>query len=71
MASIRSAAVPSPVPLLLRRAKRLRFPVLFALTTILFVVDLFVPDALPFVDELLLGLGALVLGGLRRKARGD
>jgi hypothetical protein len=33
----------------------------------LFVVNVFVPDAFPFVDEILLGLIAVVLGRLKRK----
>lgn len=50
-----------------RFAAGLRFPVLFALTATLFVFDLFVPDLVPFVDEILLALGTLLLGSLRRK----
>ncbi len=34
-----------------RFAGRLRFPQLFAITLILFVVDLIVPDLIPFADE--------------------
>jgi hypothetical protein len=51
-----------------RFAAGLRFPVLFALTATLFVFDLFVPDLVPFVDEILLALGTLLLGSLRKKA---
>ncbi|MEM7413434.1 MAG: DUF6116 family protein [Myxococcota bacterium] len=51
---------------LLRFAGRLRFPTLFFVTAGLFVFDVFVPDALPFADEILLGLGALVLARWRR-----
>ena len=47
-------------------ASRLRFPTLFALAVILFAFDLVLPDALPFVDELLLGLAALALARWRR-----
>jgi hypothetical protein len=52
---------------LLAFASRLRFPWLFALTAGLFLLDLVVPDAVPFVDELLLGLGALLLGSWRKQ----
>ncbi len=52
---------------LLAFASRLRFPWLFALTAGLFLLDLVVPDAIPFVDELLLGLGALLLGSWRKR----
>jgi len=51
----------------LRWASRLRFPYLFALTALLFVVNLFVPDAIPLADELVMGLVALLLGSLRKR----
>ena len=35
---------------------RLRFPQLFTLAAVLFVVDLLIPDLIPFADEILLGL---------------
>ncbi|WP_340648926.1 DUF6116 family protein [Pseudoxanthomonas winnipegensis] len=54
--------MPSPlVSPLLRWARRLRHPTPFKLTALLFVVDLAVPDFIPFVDEILLGLGTLLL----------
>lgn len=52
---------------LLRFASRLRFPQLFAVVLGLFLVDLFVPDVIPFFDELILGLLALLLGSLRKR----
>lgn len=56
----------NPINALIRRfAGRLRFPILFALTTGLFVLNLLVPDPLPLVDEILLGLFALLIGSLR------
>lgn len=55
----------------LRWASRLRFPYLFALTAALFVLNLFVPDALPMADELLMGLAALLLGSLRKRGSED
>lgn len=55
-----------------RFAGKLRFPYLFLLTAGLFLLDLALPDAIPFADELLLGLGTLLLGSLRkRKAGGE
>jgi len=55
-----------------RLVGRLRFPWLFALTALVFGVDLVVPDALPLVDEILLGLATLLLGSWRdRKKLGD
>jgi hypothetical protein len=53
-------------PLLAYLAK-LRFPVLFAVAAILFVLDFFIPDVIPFADEILLGLGTLLLGNLRKR----
>lgn len=52
---------------LARYAESLRFPWLLLLTALLFVLNLFIPDALPFVDEILLGLVAVILGRVRRK----
>ena len=45
-----------------RYASRLKFPYLFLLIAALFVADLILPDAIPFVDEILLGLIAVLLG---------
>lgn len=45
----------------------LRFPVLFALTAVLLIVDLLIPDTIPFADEILLGLGAALLGNWRKR----
>ncbi len=46
-------------------AARLKFPQLFAFVGTLFLLDLLIPDLIPFVDELLLGLATLVLGSLQ------
>jgi hypothetical protein len=56
---------------LIRFASRLRFPQLFFLTAALFLVDLAIPDFIPFADEILLGLATLLLGSLRRKPKSD
>ena len=59
-----------PVAALIARfAARLRYPQLFFLTAALFVLDLVVPDVIPFADEILLGLGTLLLGRLRVRDR--
>ena len=42
-------------------ARKRRFPTLLLMTGGLFALDLVVPDFVPFVDELLLGLGTLIL----------
>lgn len=54
------------VSALLRYAERLRFKQLFLLTGGLFVLDLLVPDVIPFVDELLLGLLTLMFAAWRK-----
>ena len=38
-------------------ARKLKHPTLFKLVGALFVINLFIPDAIPFIDEILLGLG--------------
>mgnify|MGYP001081756669 CR=1 FL=1 len=50
-----------------RFAAGLRFPTLFGLVATLFVIDLVVPDLVPFMDEILLALGTLLLGSLRKR----
>ena len=52
---------------LLKYAEKLRFRQLFLVTLGLFVFDLLVPDVIPFIDELLLGLLALLLGIWRKE----
>jgi hypothetical protein len=49
------------------RLARLRRPVLFAVVAVLFVIDIAVPDAIPFLDEILLGVGAALLSTWRHK----
>ncbi|MDJ0805672.1 MAG: hypothetical protein QNJ78_02445 [Gammaproteobacteria bacterium] len=51
---------------ILKFADKLRFRQLFLLTAALFVIDLLIPDMLPFADELLLGLLTLLFGSLRK-----
>jgi hypothetical protein len=60
--------MPNPITSpLLRWAGGLRFPRLAMITAGLFVADLLVPDFIPFVDEILLGLGTLLLSQLRSR----
>ena len=58
------------VPLIAYLAK-LRFPTLFGITAVLFVVDFFIPDAIPFADETLLALGAALLGRWKKQNNKD
>jgi Family of unknown function (DUF6116) len=60
----------SPVQDLVGRlAGRLRFPWVFALLVVLFVADLLVPDPIPFVDELMLGLLTFLVGSWRTRKK--
>ena len=51
---------------ILQFARRLRFRQLFLLTAGLFILDLLIPDLIPFVDELLLGLLTLLFAAWRK-----
>lgn len=42
-------------------ARKLKYPALFKLVAGLFLLTLVVPDPIPLLDELLLGLGTLLL----------
>ena len=53
--------------IVLRWASRLRFPYLFLLTAALFLLNIFIPDVIPLVDEILMGLLAVLLASLRKK----
>lgn len=50
-----------------RWAAGLRFPTLLAVIGALFLLDLVIPDLIPFVDEILLGLFTVLLAMMRRK----
>jgi len=60
-----------PARVVERVAGRLRFPALFLLTAALFVVNLAIPDPVPFVDEILLGLVTLLLGAWKDRRAGS
>lgn len=51
---------------LLRWLGRLSYPRMFMATAFLFALSLLIPDPIPLVDELLLGLGTLLLARLKR-----
>ena len=48
-------------------ASRLRFPKLFGITLAVLIVDVLVPDLIPFVDEILLALVTALLGSWKRR----
>ena len=47
----------------------LRFPVLLLVTAVLFLVNVLVPDIVPFVDEILLALIVALLSRLKRRKK--
>jgi hypothetical protein len=65
--------MPSPLLApLLRWFGKLSYPRLFLLTAVLFIVTTVIPDPIPLADELLLGLGTLLLANWKqRKASVD
>lgn len=73
-ASVRSHAIrpetpPVSNPVLapvIRWLDRLSYPKLFLVAAGLFVANMFVPDPLPFVDELLFGIAAMVISRRKR-----
>ena len=61
-----------PNPLIapfMRWVGRLSFPRLFALFAVLFVVNLVLPDPILFIDEVLLGVGALVFAAWKDRKK--
>ncbi|ALN62524.1 hypothetical protein GLA29479_1650 [Lysobacter antibioticus] len=46
---------------------RLSYPRLFVITAALFLVDLVIPDFVPLADEILLGLGTLLLANWKNR----
>jgi uncharacterized protein DUF6116 len=50
-----------------RYAAGLRFPTLLAFVGTLFVIDVLVPDVIPFLDEIMLALTTLLLASLRKR----
>lgn len=62
----RATAMANPlVAAVVRFAGGLRFPTLFKLTLALFLLNLIVPDPIPYADEVLLGLFTLMLGSMK------
>ncbi len=59
-------AKPLLIGLIGRFTSRLRFPQLFTVAALLFGLDLLLPDMIPFVDEILLGLLTALLAVLEK-----
>ncbi len=64
MANVTRGVIPA---LIARFAGKLRFPQLFAFTGTLFLLDMLIPDLIPFADEMMLGLLTLLLGMWKRQ----
>ncbi len=61
----------SIMSLFLAYANQLKFKNLFFLIAGLFVIDLLVPDMVPMIDEIILGLLAIILANWKKeKAQG-
>lgn len=61
-----------PNPMLapvMRWMSRLSYPRLFLLAAVLFVATLLFPDPIPFVDEILLGIGTVVLANWKSRKK--
>lgn len=54
---------------LLAWARTLRYPTLFKLTSALFLLTLVLPDPIPFLDEIVLGLSTLLLANWHQRKR--
>ena len=50
-------------------ADKLKFRNLFIIVVGLFVADLFVPDFIPLIDEIILGLLAIILANWKKERR--
>ncbi len=48
---------------------RLRSWQLFVVAVVLFIVDLLVPDPIPFIDEIMLGLTTLIMARWKRRRK--
>ena len=56
---------------LLKFTEGLRFRQLFLLVGALFLIDFLLPDPIPFIDEILLGLLTLLLAAWRKDKSGN
>jgi uncharacterized membrane protein YccC len=54
-----------------RFLERRRFPTLMLIAAAVLIVNLFVPDPLPFVDEVLMLIATIVIGSFRERKRRD
>ena len=57
----------SPINFFLAFANQLKFRNLFIVVISLFVIDLLVPDFIPMIDEIILGLLAIILANWKKE----
>jgi hypothetical protein len=62
-----SVMLKSLIAPLIAYVSKLRFPTLFGIVAVLFVLDFVTPDFIPFADEILLGLGAALLASWKKR----
>jgi hypothetical protein len=55
------------ISMILSYADKLKYKNLFLITLFLFVVDFIVPDMIPMIDEIILGLLAIVLANWKKE----
>jgi len=61
----------SMIEMFLKNANQLKFRNLFFMVIGLFFVDLLVPDFIPFIDEIILGLLAIILANWKKERNQD
>ncbi len=57
----------SMIQMFLKNANQLRFRNLFFIVISLFFIDLLLPDFIPFIDEIILGLLAIILANWKKE----
>ena len=55
----------------LKNANQLKFKNIFFLVVGLFIIDLLVPDFIPYIDEIILGLLAIILANWKKERKQD
>jgi hypothetical protein len=55
--------------LITRMTAGMRFPTLFVIVGGLFLLDLVVPDLIPFYDEILMAMLTVLIGSIRKRGR--
>ena len=61
----------SLIELFLAYVNQLKFKNMFLLILSLFVIDLLVPDIIPMIDEIILGLLTIILANLKKEKELD